>query len=73
MIHGLNFQLDDTVQMLRQAVQQFAEQEIAPRAREIDLTNQFPRDLWPKLGELGFLELRSMKNTGVPIWAILPM
>lgn len=54
MIHGLNFQLDDTVHMLRQAVQQFSEQEIAPRAREIDVTNQFPRDLWPKLGELGF-------------------
>lgn len=54
MIHGPNFQLDDTIHMLRQTVQQFAEREITPRASEIDATNQFPRDLWPKLGELGF-------------------
>ncbi|MFW0082424.1 MAG: isovaleryl-CoA dehydrogenase [Coxiella endosymbiont of Haemaphysalis qinghaiensis] len=54
MIHGPNFQLGDTIHMLRQTVQQFAEREITPRASEIDATNQFPRDLWPKLGELGF-------------------
>jgi len=55
MIHGLDFQLNDTCKMLRDAVQQFAKQEIAPRAHEIDITNQFPRDLWPKLGKLGLL------------------
>ena len=54
MIHGLSFQFDNTIHMLRQEVQQFAEQEIAPRASEIDATNQFPYDLWPKLGGLGF-------------------
>jgi len=41
--------------MLRQSVASFAAVEIAPRAAEIDATNQFPRDLWPKLGELGLL------------------
>ena len=55
MIQGSLFQLDETLQMLRQSVQQFASREIAPRAAKIDETNQFPRDLWPKLGELGVL------------------
>lgn len=54
MIHGPNFQLGDAIYMLRQTIQQFSEREITPLAREIDATNQFPRDLWPKLGELGF-------------------
>lgn len=54
MIHGPNFQLGDAIHTLRQAVQKFSEREIIPLASEIDATNQFPRDLWPKLGELGF-------------------
>ncbi len=41
------------IDMLRDSVAQFAAQEIAPRAEEIDKENQFPRDLWVKLGELG--------------------
>jgi isovaleryl-CoA dehydrogenase len=53
MIHGLDFQLGDTLNSLRETVQQFANREIASRAAKIDESNQFPRDLWPKLGELG--------------------
>lgn len=55
MIHGLDFQLGDTLNLLRETVQQFANREIAPLAAKIDETNQFPRHLWPKLGELGLL------------------
>ncbi|MDF1795993.1 MAG: isovaleryl-CoA dehydrogenase [Coxiellaceae bacterium] len=50
---GLSFKFDETYQMLRDSVRQFAQQEIAPMAAEIDQSNQFPRQLWPKLGEMG--------------------
>ena len=50
---GLAFDLGETIAMLRDSVQQFAEAEIAPRAAEIDRENLFPADLWKKLGALG--------------------
>ncbi|MGL4442267.1 MAG: isovaleryl-CoA dehydrogenase, partial [Alsobacter sp.] len=48
-----NFDLGETADMLRDTVMAFSQAEIAPRAAEIDRTNTFPRDLWPRLGELG--------------------
>src|SRR5262249_44721227 len=48
-----NFDLGETADAIRETVQDFASNEIAPRAAEIDSTNQFPRDLWPKIGALG--------------------
>jgi isovaleryl-CoA dehydrogenase len=48
-----NFDLGETADAIRETVHDFAANEIAPRAAEIDRSNQFPRDLWPKLGALG--------------------
>jgi len=49
----LDFGLGETIEMLRDTVQSFAANEIAPRAEAIDRDNEFPADLWRKLGELG--------------------
>ena len=50
---GLNFQLGEDIDALRDVVQQFSAKEIAPRASEIDSSDEFPMDLWQKMGELG--------------------
>jgi isovaleryl-CoA dehydrogenase len=50
---GLNFQLGEEIEMLRDTVKSFADKEIAPRAAAIDRDNEFPADLWKKLGDLG--------------------
>lgn len=55
MTNNMNFGFNDTIEMLRDTVRQFATQEIAPLAAEIDRRNEFPQKLWPKLGELGLL------------------
>src|ERR1700743_756431 len=47
-----NFDLGETADALRETVQDFSSNEIAPRAAEIDKTNQFPIDLWPQIGAL---------------------
>ena len=50
-----DFDLGESVQLLRQTVRDFATELITPRAAEIDTSNIFPRDLWPELGALGLL------------------
>ncbi|MFZ1388705.1 MAG: isovaleryl-CoA dehydrogenase [Thiolinea sp.] len=55
MSFSLNFNLGETVDMLRDAVRSFATQEIAPLAAETDRSNEFPNQLWPKFGEMGLL------------------
>jgi len=50
---GFDFGLGTDVDMLRQTVADFARDRIAPRADEIDRSNEFPRDLWPEMGALG--------------------
>ncbi len=55
MYHCLNFDLGETADFIRQTVQKFSMELIAPRAQAIDEENTFPRDLWPELGKLGLL------------------
>ncbi|MFZ2844348.1 isovaleryl-CoA dehydrogenase [Psychrobacter sp.] len=50
---GLNFQLGEDIDALRDMVQQFTAKEIAPRAAEIDSSDEFPMDLWQKMGDIG--------------------
>jgi isovaleryl-CoA dehydrogenase len=50
---NMSFDLGETADMLRDTVMSFAADEIAPVAAEIDRTDEFPRQLWPKMGELG--------------------
>ena len=54
-IPALRFEHGETIDMLRASVREFARKEIAPRAADIDRTNEFPPDLWRKLGALGLL------------------
>ena len=52
---GLNFQLGEDIDALRETVRDFAQAEIAPRAAALDRDDQFPMDLWQKMGALGVL------------------
>jgi isovaleryl-CoA dehydrogenase len=61
-----DFGLGEDIDMLRETVRNFASSEIAPRAEEIDRKNLFPRDLWPKLGELGLLGVTVAPEYGGP-------
>ena len=61
---GLNFQLGDDIDALRDAVRDFAQAEIAPRAHEIDRNDQFPMDLWQKMGALGVLGVTVSEEYG---------
>jgi isovaleryl-CoA dehydrogenase len=54
----------ETMNMLRDMVRQFAADEIAPLAESIDASNEFPRELWPRLGELGLLGITVGEEDG---------
>lgn len=61
---SLNFGLGETAEMIRDSVNAFAREEIAPRAAEIDHSNEFPADLWCKMGELGLLGMTVPEQYG---------
>ncbi len=61
---GLNFDLGETAAMLRESVHDFAQMEIAPLAEQIDRTNEFPSQLWRKLGDVGLLGITVEEEYG---------
>jgi isovaleryl-CoA dehydrogenase len=60
----LRFDHGETIAMLRDSVREFVRKEIAPRAADIDRTNEFPPDLWRKLGDLGLLGITVEEEYG---------
>jgi isovaleryl-CoA dehydrogenase len=60
----LNFDLGETAEMLRDSVRSFAEAELAPRAADIDRDNDFPADMWRKMGDLGLLGITVEEEFG---------
>jgi len=64
MYSGLNFELGETLDILRETVANFSADAIAPRAAFIDRDNEFPRDLWPQLGSLGLLGITVEEEYG---------
>ena len=63
-LSGLDFQLGEDVDALRDAVRAFADVEIVPRAGQIDQSDQFPMDLWRKMGDLGVLGITVPEEYG---------
>jgi isovaleryl-CoA dehydrogenase len=63
-IPGMHFNLGEDIAMLRDSLQQFAAAEITPRAAQIDKTDQFPMDLWRKMGDLGILGVTVSEEYG---------
>ncbi|MGE6382333.1 isovaleryl-CoA dehydrogenase [Shewanella baltica] len=61
---SLNFGLGEDVDMLRDAVQDFAANEIAPIAAKVDHDNAFPNELWPVLGSMGLLGVTVAEEYG---------
>ena len=61
---AMNFALGDDIAALRDTVQRWAAANLAPRAAEIDATNTFAADLWPKLGDLGLLGITADPEYG---------
>jgi isovaleryl-CoA dehydrogenase len=64
MLQGLNIRCDEISELLRKTAYDFAQNEIAPIANRIDQNNEFPRELWPKMGKLGLLGITIEQEFG---------
>jgi len=64
MTMGLNFNLGETADMIRDSVRAFATKEIAPIAEQIDQTNEFPNHLWKLFGDMGLLGMTVEEEYG---------
>ncbi len=62
--HSMNFGLSEELEALREMVHRFAQEQIAPRAAEVDATNEFPMDLWEKFGDLGLNAITVPESDG---------
>ena len=60
----MNFGLDPMIEEMRDVVARWVDDQLGPRAAEIDRTNEFPRELWPQLGELGLLGVTADEEYG---------
>jgi isovaleryl-CoA dehydrogenase len=63
-VKALNFELGESIALLRESVYRFAKDEIAPIAAKVDRENQFPREIWRKLGDLGLLGITVDEDYG---------
>ncbi|WP_425409628.1 isovaleryl-CoA dehydrogenase [Hyphococcus sp.] len=61
---NFNFGLDPELEEMRDMIARWVDEKLAPRAAEIDESNEFPRDLWPALGELGLLGITADPDFG---------
>ncbi|HSG62224.1 MAG TPA: isovaleryl-CoA dehydrogenase [Pseudomonadales bacterium] len=61
---AMDFGLGEEIDMLRDTVHQFCQRELAPRAAQIDIDNDFPADMWRKLGDLGLLGITVSEEYG---------
>ncbi|MCR8921350.1 isovaleryl-CoA dehydrogenase [Dasania sp. GY-MA-18] len=60
----LNYHLGEEIDMLRDSVYQFCQKELAPRAQQIDSSNEFPMDMWQKFGDMGLLGITVSETYG---------
>ncbi|MEM1191800.1 MAG: isovaleryl-CoA dehydrogenase [Pseudomonadota bacterium] len=60
----MNFGIDPEIEEMRTMIGRWVDDNLAPRAEEIDRSNEFPRDLWPALGELGLLGITADEDYG---------
>lgn len=68
----MKFGLDPLIEEMRDTVSRFVDDKISPRAGEIDQTNTFPRDLWPALGDWGYMASPCPRTMAGWVWGIWP-